>query len=442
MASLLRRTGLATALALVLAACGDDGSSTDSPDARTGAGDVDASVAADAAAEATADAASAADATTDAVEAPDAGPVTPPLPRWGTMITGDYPSMARIGSAVHVLARIDSPRSVSLYTLDEGRITATTSLPAQIGALATDGTSLYVQLSIWGVQELWGEATGAAGTPSEVVVKLGADGRPVWRFVDTSASISSTGNLRVGRAGPVMFRITYRESDSYRSVFVALDSATGTRVSAPTLTGAETPWVSDTGKVFVSGYLSAGSWLESHRAEQDEWYLAKLNGSRIGFAQFFPTSRQMIGFVDGDPVMVGRSTAGRRELSRHNGATGATIWTTTYDEVPSYFPTLLIEGDGALYLAGSFDDRIDFSPSLRVETRGDFDIYLAKVDPVTGAFRAAHQIGSASHDIAAALDVAGCPVLLGKLGGELTSGADVLGLARGAAGTFAATACF
>jgi hypothetical protein len=289
---------------------------------------------------------------------------------------------------------------------------------------------------------LWDEEVGTAGVNSVVIAKLGADGRPVWRNV-LSGRVSDNESFAVDGRGNVILGSRNEVGTPFSYEITAFSGQDGQSFAHGSLPRNARVVASATNKVFISGELSPGRVIEGHTATVLETYLIKYSVlfSSPAFARYEPGLKQLLGLHDGDPIMLGRNALGRTELSRMSGASGAPLWTTTFDAgISATYRFGSSDGD-AFYLVGTFGDRIDFSRTLRVETSGSSDIFVARVDANEGTIVAATQIGSAGDERIGDLLVQPCPILAGEIDGELTIGADEIDLPAKSRGAFITTMC-
>jgi hypothetical protein len=415
----------------------DDGPpSNGEPDAGdTDAGEVDAGEV-DAGA---VDAALAIDASPDA--AVDARIDGMPPPGWGLAFSGDNAmDIVTVGDRTYLATIGDAPPFLMrLRTIVGGQLTSTETLVNAGGRLGTDGESLFVSVGVYGVVTLWNEQVGVAGRNTVVVAKMGANGLPLWRYVDSDGTVD---DYRVGADGTSAMVFTRRVGGVNVRTIDVLD-ASGVLTHQWTLPEANAFVVDDDGDVFVSGVLRAGASLEGHVAAADESYLIKLAGDTVGFTRFLPgVTHEVVGIHAGEPVLASRLSGDLHAIALHSGADGASRWATQVEGGGAQFRRRVSsDGHGTLYMFGRFQDRLVFSPTVRVDGQTDSDAYVAELDAISGMPRNARRFGSAGYDEAVELEAGGCPLIAGTLRGELVHGQGVAAIPAGGRGAFVATAC-
>ncbi len=393
------------------------------------------------------------DATLPDATPPDAAPpdAAPPAPSgWSVLFPGESgPTLAVTHDAIFTLSFSDSPRRARIHRIVDGVVTASAEIAASTAEIVANADAAYVVLRISGVVDMWGTPTGVAGQDSLVVARLDANAQATWRLVYSDIvnvqplglGVSDIGKVVLGRQNG-----RYPSPESYSLTWI--NATTGEEFASRFLPHLDGLAVSTNGKVFVSGYLLTGDGIGGHYAQTAETFVAKFSPGSSGpsFLRIFPDlfSVRMRGLDDGDPILSRETAQGRTELSRLSGASGATLWTTLHDAAEgTSYNGLVSAGAEGFYLFGSFNDRVDFSTTIRLVSDGSGDAFLARFDG-SGSALAAKRIGSPGFDSASgfvpsASAPGGCDILAGTLGAP--ANVAELHLPAGATGAFVSAMC-
>ncbi len=275
-------------------------------------------------------------------------------------------------------------------------------------AVAVDGAGdVYVAGGFAGTISFGpGEAQHSAGVLDVFVVKLDTDGDPVWSrgygdadwqyahalATDSQGCVYLTGELEgtVDFGGEPLSAV--RGTDVY---LVKLDAA-GAHVWSQRYGGQ--------GRMQSGDALAVGGDDEVYLAGTFEGDL-DLGGGLIGNA----------GLYD---VFVARLGPG-----------GGHVWSASFgDDDDQELGDVHVDDAGAVYVTGSFAGGLTFPPAAALAAAGGMDVFLARLDPATGAGVWARGFGDGRHQFgrAVASDGAGSVLLAGSFSGSLRFGEEDL----------------
>jgi Beta-propeller repeat len=234
----------------------------------------------------------------------------------------------------------------------------------------------------------------AYGTTDIFISKLNSSGNFVWAKAMGGSNVDIATSIAIDGSGNVY----------------TTGSFSGTVDFDPSLTGTANLLTGDPSNVFLSKLTAAGNFVQAQQFTSGSLGVSKTVVDNLGNRYTVGT---FSGTVDFDPSLTGTSnlvSMGGNDIfiskldSRGNFVWAKAIGGTTADTAAS----IVIDGSGNIYTAGTFSGTVDFDPSLTSATNlvsiGDADIFISKLDS-RGNFVWAKSMGGQGYNVVSDLEV-------------------------------------